>query len=150
MQGCCRTDPMSLILSILGGLFLLMALAGTVFAAAAVMVMARFLRRVPASPNGTPLVTILRPMKGLDPEADANLMSLCDQDYAGRVQIVLGADSQTDPSIAAARSSPGARRRSRDRSGCRPRARSAPARRSPGRTGSSDWRRPRDRAPSSV
>ena len=94
---------MSLILSIAGGLFLLMALAGTVFAAAAVMTMARFLRRVPVTPNGTPLVTILRPMKGLDPEADANLMSLCDQDYAGRVQIVLGADSQTDPSIAAAR-----------------------------------------------
>jgi ceramide glucosyltransferase len=94
---------MSHILSIAGDLFLLMALAGTVFAAAAVMTMARFLRRLPAAPHDLSLVTILRPMKGLDPEADANLMSLCDQDYAGRVQIVLGADSEDDPSIAAAR-----------------------------------------------
>jgi ceramide glucosyltransferase len=48
-------------------------------------------------------VTILRPMKGLDPEADPNLMSLADQDYGGRVHIVLGADSEDDPSVAAAR-----------------------------------------------
>ena len=94
---------MSHVLSFAADLFLLMALAGVVFAAAAVMVMARFLRHIPAAPRGLPSVTILRPMKGLDPEAEANLLSLCDQDYAGRVQIVLGADGDADPSIAAAR-----------------------------------------------
>ena len=94
---------MSFVLSIPGALFLLMALAGTVFCALAVFATARFLRRAPTAPSGLPSVTILRPMKGLDPEADANLMSLCDQDYGGRVHIVLGADSEDDPSIAAAR-----------------------------------------------
>ena len=94
---------MSLILSIAGALFLLMALAGTVFAALAVMAMARFLRRAPAELQGSPSVTILRPMKGLDPEAEANLLSLCEQAYPGSVRIVLGADSEADPSITAAR-----------------------------------------------
>ena len=94
---------MSLVLSIPGALFLLMALAGTVFCALAVVATARFLRQAPTAPAGLPSVTILRPMKGLDPEADANLLSLADQDYGGRVDIVLGADSEDDPSVAAAR-----------------------------------------------
>lgn len=94
---------MSLVLGILGALFLLMALAGTVFGAVAVTAMGRFLHRACPPPAGLPPVTILRPMKGLDPEAEANLTSLADQDYAGPVAIVLGADSEADPSIAAAR-----------------------------------------------
>jgi ceramide glucosyltransferase len=61
-----------------------------------------FLRRPSPAPAVTAPVTILRPMKGLDPEADLNLLSLCDQDYAGPVQIILGADSPDDPAIAAA------------------------------------------------
>ena len=94
---------MSLLLNMLGALFLLMALAGTVFAALAVVALSRFLGRAPAPPHGLPSVTILRPMKGLDPEADANLLSLCEQDYAGRWHVVLGAAAEDDPSIAAAR-----------------------------------------------
>ena len=94
---------MSLVLGILGALFLLMALAGAVFGLIAVLAMGRFLHRAPAAPQGLPSVTILRPMKGLDPEADENLLSLADQDYAGAINIVLGADSEADPSIAAAR-----------------------------------------------
>ena len=94
---------MSLVFNIMGALFLLTALAGTVFCAIASIVMARFLARTPAMPQSLPSVTILRPMKGLDPEADANLMSLANQTYAGAAQLVLGADSEGDPSIAAAR-----------------------------------------------
>lgn len=94
---------MSLVLSILGALFLLMALAGAVFGLVATVMMARFLGRAPAVPSTLPSVTILRPMKGLDPEADANLMSLADQDYGGRVHIVLGCDREDDPAVAAAR-----------------------------------------------
>jgi ceramide glucosyltransferase len=41
-------------------------------------------------------------MKGLDPEADANLLSLVEQDYPGPVQVILGAASETDPAIVAA------------------------------------------------
>jgi ceramide glucosyltransferase len=94
---------MSLALSILGSLFLLAATAGAVFGLVATVMMARFLGRAAAAPTNLPSVTILRPMKGLDPEADANLMSLCDQDYGGRVHVILGADREEDPAVAAAR-----------------------------------------------
>ena len=94
---------MSLILGILGALFLLMATAGAVFGLVATVAMGRFLGRPHAAPRTAPAVTIFRPMKGLDPEADANLLSLVEQDYRGPVSIVLGADSEADPSIAAAR-----------------------------------------------
>ena len=94
---------MSLILSILGALLLLMSTAGAVFGVVATFAMGGFLGREAAKPRRSPAVTILRPMKGLDPEADANLASLVEQDYRGAVRIVLGADSEADPSIAAAR-----------------------------------------------
>jgi ceramide glucosyltransferase len=94
---------MSLILGIAGALVLLMATAGAVFGVIATFAMGRFLGRAPAVARGGAAVTILRPMKGLDPEADANLLSLVQQDYRGPVRIVLGADSEADPSIAAAR-----------------------------------------------
>ncbi|HEY4031172.1 MAG TPA: bacteriohopanetetrol glucosamine biosynthesis glycosyltransferase HpnI [Caulobacteraceae bacterium] len=94
---------MSLILSIAGALVLLMATAGAVFGVVAAVSMGGFLGRAATPPRRRPAVTILRPMKGLDPEADANLLSLVEQDYRGSVRIVLGADSEADPAIAAAR-----------------------------------------------
>jgi ceramide glucosyltransferase len=94
---------MSLVLTIAGAIVFLMAVAGAVFGVVATVIMGRFLGRTPAVAAASPSVAILRPMKGLDPEADANLLSLCDQDYAGRVHIVLGADREDDPSVAAAR-----------------------------------------------
>ncbi len=94
---------MSLVLGIAGVLLLLMATAGAVFGVVATVAMGRFLGQAQAVAGARPSVTILRPMKGLDPEADANLASLVDQDYPGAVRIVLGADSEADPSIAAAR-----------------------------------------------
>jgi ceramide glucosyltransferase len=94
---------MSLILTLAGALLLAMATAGAVFGVVATFAMGRFLGRTPAAPRRAPAVTILRPMKGLDPEADANLQSLVEQDYRGPVRIVLGADSEADPSVAAAR-----------------------------------------------
>jgi ceramide glucosyltransferase len=94
---------MSLVLSIAGALLLLMATAGAVFGVVAAVAMGRFLGQARSRLGRAPAVTILRPMKGLDPEADANLLSLVQQDYRGPVRIVLGADSEADPSIAAAR-----------------------------------------------
>ena len=100
---------MTLILSIAGALVLAMAAAGAVFGVVAAFAMGRFLGRAPVAPRVAPAVTILRPMKGLDPEADANLLSLVEQDYRGPVRVVLGADSEADPSIAAARALQAAR-----------------------------------------
>ena len=93
---------MSLLLVIAGVAALVLACAGAVFAALATAATLAFLRRAPAMPVAVPAVTILRPMKGLDPEADQNLRSLCEQDYAGAVRIILGADSAADPAVAAA------------------------------------------------
>lgn len=93
---------MGLPLFMMGALFQGLACAGAVFGALAAVATLAFLRRASAYSSDTPSVTILRPMKGLDPEADLNLQSLCDQDYAGPVQIILGADSASDPAIAAA------------------------------------------------
>jgi ceramide glucosyltransferase len=101
--------PVTLILSLAGALVLVMAAAGAVFGVVATFAMGRFLGRAPDAPRAAPAVTILRPMKGLDPEADANLLSLVEQDYRGLVRVVLGADSEADPSIAAARAIQAAR-----------------------------------------
>ena len=94
---------MTLILTLAGALLLLMASAGAVFGVVATFALGRFLGKARAAPRARPSVTILRPMKGLDPEAEANLLSLVEQDYTGPVRIVLGADGEADPSIAAAR-----------------------------------------------
>lgn len=94
---------MSLVLTLSGLLLLLVAVVGAGFGVWATVLTGRFLSRAPAVLQGAPPVTILRPMKGLDPEADANLLSLAEQDYPGPVQIILGADSDTDPSMDAAR-----------------------------------------------
>ena len=94
---------MSLLLFIAAVAGLSLAVAGAVFSVLATAATLLFLHRPAVRPVGPPpSVTILRPMKGLDPEADQNLSSLCDQDYAGPVRIILGADSPDDPSVAAA------------------------------------------------
>lgn len=92
-----------ILVSIIGGALLAMAFVGAVYGAAATAMTWRFLKGAPAPPGDAPRVTILRPMKGLDPEADRNLLSLVEQDYAGAVRVVLGADDGQDPSMAAAR-----------------------------------------------
>ncbi len=93
---------MSLLLVIAALAALVLACAGAVFGVLAAAATLAFLRRAPVAPAETPGLTILRPMKGLDPEADLNLLSLCEQDYAGPVRIILGADSPDDPAVAAA------------------------------------------------
>lgn len=91
------------IVHILGMVVLTASLCGVGYSVLATWAVWRFLGGATAAPAALPSVTILRPMKGEEPEGDANLESLCAQDYAGRVQIVLGADSEADPAIAAAR-----------------------------------------------
>jgi ceramide glucosyltransferase len=84
-------------------LLLAMALAGLVYGVMATLALARFVARVPAAPGDAPAVTILRPMHGSEPQMDETLASLCAQDYAGPVRIVLGAADADDPALAAAR-----------------------------------------------
>jgi ceramide glucosyltransferase len=54
------------------------------------------------SPDWMPPVTVLKPLKGLDPELFENLSTFCQQDYAG-LQIVFGVADKQDPAVAVVR-----------------------------------------------
>ena len=56
-----------------------------------------------ATPRGSsPAVTILKPLRGLEPGLEENLASFCDQDYPA-FQIVFSATDADDPALAVAR-----------------------------------------------
>jgi ceramide glucosyltransferase len=56
-------------------------------------------RRKKTESGFTPDVTILKPVKGVDPRMYAGLASHCRQQYAGRFEIVFGVSSLDDPAV---------------------------------------------------
>jgi ceramide glucosyltransferase len=86
-----------------GVALLAMACAGAAYGFGAVHALRRFLRRPAQSPASPASITILRPLHGEEPGLYDNLASLCRQDYAGPVQIVLGVREAADPAVAVAR-----------------------------------------------
>jgi ceramide glucosyltransferase len=87
----------------LGLAFLGLALCGAVYACAADFAVRRFLRRTGEEPSAFPSVCILKPLHGDEPGLYENLRSLCEQDYPGSVQMVLGVQNPNDPAIAVVR-----------------------------------------------
>ena len=68
------------------------------------MVVARRVPRVAhPEPSCVPPVTILKPLHGSEPGLLEHLLSFCDQDYAGAIQIVFGCQDRFDPAIDVAR-----------------------------------------------
>ncbi len=53
-------------------------------------------------PQHCPPITVLRPVKGIDPGFEENLIAILSQDYP-RFQVIVGAADPSDPAIAAAR-----------------------------------------------
>ena len=85
---------------------LLFPLAAYAFYAITSVVAARNWHRSrrPVNPDWTPAVTILKPVRGADPEAYENFASFCRLDYpADKVQIVFGALDAADPALTVAR-----------------------------------------------
>jgi ceramide glucosyltransferase len=61
---------------------------------------AHYWRRRTIAGEFAPDVTILKPVKGVDPRMYAGLASHCRQQYAGRFEIIFGVSSLDDPAIA--------------------------------------------------
>lgn len=60
-----------------------------------------FMRRPRSSQDFAPAVSILKPVKGLDPEMYEAFVSHCRQEYAGEYEILFGASSMDDPAVPA-------------------------------------------------
>jgi ceramide glucosyltransferase len=82
-----------------------LTIIGSAYASFAAILLGRFFARSPITeePIHAPLVTILKPLCGAEPELEANLASFCHQIYPGQVQIVLGIQDSADPAAALAR-----------------------------------------------
>lgn len=79
-----------------------LTIAGLVYCALALWAARRF-EHTPApqpDPASNPGISILKPIKGLDPHMHAGLVSHCRQNYAGPFEILFGVSSLDDPAVA--------------------------------------------------
>ena len=86
-----------------GAILCALAVCGALYSVTATVATWRFLRRPAGTPTQWPTVTVLKPLHGDEPELYENLTSFCAQDYAGPVQLVLGAQDPNDPALDIAR-----------------------------------------------
>jgi ceramide glucosyltransferase len=79
-----------------------LCLSATAFYVWSVVVGHAFAQRAPTGKQSWPGISVLKPIRGLDPDAFANFSSFCRQDYP-RWEILFGAEEETDPGLEAAR-----------------------------------------------
>src|SRR5262245_17252635 len=79
---------------------LLLAGAGCVYLLAALILVGQFGRRNAPVRAGAPTIALLKPLHGSEPGLLENLISFCEQDYPGRVQIVFGVQDAGDGALA--------------------------------------------------
>src|SRR5665213_2067372 len=85
-------EAITTLLTLAGLAYLLLALWGT-------RDFARYWMRRPKGEGFAPDVSILKPVKGVDPQMYAGLASHCRQQYAGKFEIVFGVSSLDDPAV---------------------------------------------------
>ncbi len=87
----------------IGALCAIGAVVGCGYLLFATVVARRVPRLAHPKPSWVPPVTILKPLHGSEPGLLEHLLSFCDQDYAGAIQIVFGCQDRSDPAIDVAR-----------------------------------------------
>ena len=85
-------EAITALLSLAGLAYLLLALWGA-------RSFVHFWRRKKPASGFAPDVTVLKPVKGVDPRMYAGLVSHCQQQYAGAFEIVFGVSSLDDPAV---------------------------------------------------
>jgi ceramide glucosyltransferase len=91
--------------ALIGGVFLAASVAGIAYLALALHRTIAFGRRRASGlepTEHTPPVTILKPLRGLEPNLLENLSSFCNQDYPD-FQVIFGVRDADDPAVAVAR-----------------------------------------------
>jgi ceramide glucosyltransferase len=84
----------------LEALLVILSLCGSGYYVLCIWSGLRFLRRKPAPASSfTPPVSILKPLRGMDPDIDVALRSHCQQDYP-EYEIIFGVSDPDDPAIA--------------------------------------------------
>jgi ceramide glucosyltransferase len=80
---------------------LVLGLVGSAYAIAAGVLAGRLIRRPIAAPSEAPDLTLLKPLKGEEIGLERNLLGFLDQDYPGKVQMVVGVQDPADPALKA-------------------------------------------------
>jgi ceramide glucosyltransferase len=78
----------------------LLTAGGIVYSLIALIATRGFAREKPQQTSFTPGVSVLKPVKGVDPRMYAGLASHCSQQYAGEFELLFGVSSLEDPAVA--------------------------------------------------
>src|SRR5262249_54778388 len=87
---------------VIEGLVLIPVIGGSVFAVLCLIAVLSFARRPKesfANPSPMPPVTVLKPVCGLEKNLEANLRSICIQDYPAEFQVVFSVQDPHDSTL---------------------------------------------------
>ena len=79
--------------------FTLTTIASCAYALFGAALLRQFAQNTPILGSARPGLTVLKPLCGAEPGLEANLISFCNQDYSGPLQLVLGVQSPADPAV---------------------------------------------------
>ena len=79
--------------------FTLTTIASCAYALFGAALLRQFAQNTPILGSSRPGLTVLKPLCGAEPGLEANLISFCNQDYNGLLQLVLGVQSPADPAV---------------------------------------------------